>query len=60
MASGPAPPKGHPLHAHKLGFRLPPTATARLVVVFAPAEDLPKLAPGVRPLSLWGKPIAAK
>jgi hypothetical protein len=56
----PTPPQSHPLHTNKLGFRLPATAAARLVVVFAPAEESAKLAPAVRPLALWGKPIAAK
>ena len=59
MELPPTPPTGHPLHANKLGFRLPATATTRLVVVFAPAEDLPKLTPAIRPLALWGKPITA-
>ena len=56
----PAPPTGHATHSNKLGIRLPPTAATRIVVIFAPAADLPKLAPAIRPLAAWGKPVAAK
>ncbi len=51
-----APPKGHPLHASKLGFRYTASQTTRLAVAFL-AEDAAQLAPATRPLAQWGKPL---
>jgi hypothetical protein len=56
----PAPVKGHALHTQKLGFRISGAQTTRLAVAFLAADEAAKLAPAVRPLAQWGKPVAAK
>ena len=55
----PAPPKGHALHSNKLGFRVNGAQNTRLAVAFLAADEAAKLAPVVRPLAQWGKPITA-
>ena len=59
MEIPPEPPTGHKLHSHKLGFRVSGAQTARLAVLFAPADEAAKLTPTIRPLVQWGKPTVA-
>ena len=53
MALPKEPETGHPLHTHKLGIRLPAMQAARLVVLFASANEGGKPRPVIRPLAAW-------